>query len=128
MENILNYLENHYILFVVITVLLIFALVGYFAKKKADAEKPYKLADENTKAELELENIVQNVNKGASIQDFMNHKVKYEQPVENGQNSVQQSQATQQQVGEEILQPAPGSNETTTAQSIESNNQQYPEI
>lgn len=73
MENILLYLENHYITFIVLTVLMLFALAGYFAKKKADADKPYKLADENAKAEQELEELAQKVNKGASLQDFMSH-------------------------------------------------------
>ena len=75
MENILEYLENHYITFIILAVLMLFALVGYFAKKKSDKDQPYKLADENARAEEELENLAQRVQKGASLHDFVSRNV-----------------------------------------------------
>lgn len=73
MEGMFTYFENHYIMFIFLTALMIFGVIGYFAKKKSDKEQPYKLADENAKAEKELENIAQTVDKNASLQDFMSH-------------------------------------------------------
>lgn len=84
MEGLFSYFENHYIMFIILTVLMLFALIGYFAKKKYDKEKPYKLADENALAEKALENMAQTVNKNASIQDFMKHNATYQ----NQANSV----------------------------------------
>ena len=80
MEGLFSYFESHYIIFIILTVLLIFGFIGYFAKKKSDKEKPYKLADENELAEKELENIAQTVNKNASIKDFMQHNATYQNP------------------------------------------------
>ena len=78
MEGLFSYFESHYIMFIILSVLMLFAVIGYFAKKKSDKEQPYKLADENALAEKELENIAQNVNKNASIKDFMQHNATYQ--------------------------------------------------
>ena len=94
MENILIYLENHYIMFIVLTVLMLFALAGYFAKKKSDQDQPYKLADENTRAEEELENLAQKVQKGASLQDFMSHNVTISPELQQNQSNQTVSNVT----------------------------------
>ena len=78
MEGLFSYFESHYIMFIILSVLMLFGVIGYFAKKKSDKEQPYKLADENALAEKELENIAQTVNKNASIQDFMKHNATYQ--------------------------------------------------
>ena len=71
MENLLYYFETRYILFIVLTVLMLFALIGYFAKKKSDKERPIKLADENALAKQNLENLAQSMDKNISINDLM---------------------------------------------------------
>ena len=90
MEGLFNYFESHYIMFIILSVLMLFAVIGYFAKKKSDKEKPYKLADENALAEKELENIAQTVSKNASIKDFMQHNVTYQKPTTQAPAQPQQ--------------------------------------
>lgn len=72
----MNFLGKHYILFIIITLVLIFALIGYFVEKKQNKESPFKIASEKRKTEdLNLENIQVNndmalsemINKNASI-------------------------------------------------------------
>ena len=117
MEGLFSYFESHYIIFIILTLLLIFGFIGYFAKKKADKEKPYKLADENELAEKELENIAQTVSKNASIKDFMSHNAIYQNPTNQAPSQpvapaapTEEPKPTEQTVAQV---PAQATNEST---------------
>ena len=104
MDMILDYFEAHYIFMIFISLVCIFAIVGYFVRKKRNATQQYKLADENVKAEQELENLAKTVSKTASLQDFMQHTAVYHQ--QPAQAPVQPTPAASQPVAQAAQQPA----------------------
>ena len=51
MERLLGFLSKWHILFIIISVILIFALIGYFVEKKRHKASPFKIASEKNKVE-----------------------------------------------------------------------------
>ena len=47
MEGLLNFLKNYYVIFIILSVLLIFALIGYIVDKKKKESKVYEAASES---------------------------------------------------------------------------------
>ena len=66
MENFLNFIKNYYIIFLIIAVLMIFALIGYFVDKKNKQSKVYKITQEDE----DLSDI--NIEKNVFLQDAVN--------------------------------------------------------
>ena len=121
MEGLLNSLADHYVLYIIISLLLIFALIGYFVKKKSNTSQPYKIADANAQAEIDLANLAQSVNKDVSLQDFVNHRVENSAP----QVTEQQPQVSVEQVVEQVPVQTVQSIETpvnTTVETVDSLN------
>ena len=51
MTKFLDFLEHFHILFIIVSLILIFALIGYFVEKKRHKGSPFKLAAERNKVE-----------------------------------------------------------------------------
>ena len=65
----IDFLSNNYLLFIIITVLLLFALVGYFVKNKKSEKTPFKIKNS------ESDNI-SNISMDMSLQDMLNNNNK----------------------------------------------------
>ncbi len=51
MTSFLDFLADWYILIIIITLILIFALIGYFVEQKRHKASPFKIASERNKVE-----------------------------------------------------------------------------
>lgn len=69
MESIINYVINHFAIFLTITIILLFALVGYIYDSKRNKSDLLKKNEEEIDEEL-LENIV--VPEGKSLAETVN--------------------------------------------------------
>lgn len=62
MEKILDFLANWYVLFIIISLLLIFSLIGYFVTKRRKKNSIFKLSSEQNNniniADIPLDNNV----------------------------------------------------------------------
>lgn len=65
----IDFLSNNYLLFIIITVLLLFALIGYFVKNKKNEKTPFKIKNS------ESDNI-SNISMDMSLQDMLNNNNK----------------------------------------------------
>lgn len=63
MENVINFISNHYVLFLTITIILVFALIGYIYDSKKNKGDLLKASEEELNEEL-LENMVVPEGKG----------------------------------------------------------------
>lgn len=52
MEKILDFLANYYIIFILITVFLIFSLIGFFIKREREKNKQFKIQDNSTQINI----------------------------------------------------------------------------
>ncbi len=70
MDSIINFASNHYLALIIITLILIFALIGYFVAQKEKKASPFKIATENNN-DLNIENIqvTNNVSLQQAIKD-----------------------------------------------------------
>lgn len=66
MEQFINFITQHYLLFDIITLFLILALIGYFVNIKKEKNKVFKINN----FENEIKDIPINTN--MSLQDFVN--------------------------------------------------------
>ncbi len=66
MEQFINFITQHYLLFDIITLFLILALIGYFVNIKKQKSNVFKINN----AENEINDIPINTN--MSLQDFVN--------------------------------------------------------
>ena len=66
MEQFINFITQHYLLFDIITLFLILALIGYFVNIKKEKNKVFKINN----SENEIKDIPINTN--MSLQDFVN--------------------------------------------------------
>ena len=66
MEQFINFITQHYLLFNIITLFLILALIGYFVNIKKEKNKVFKINN----SENEIKDIPINTN--MSLQDFVN--------------------------------------------------------
>ena len=65
MEQFINFITQHYLLFDIITLFLILALIGYFVNIKKEKNKVFKINN----SENEIKDIPINTN--MSLQDFV---------------------------------------------------------
>ena len=92
MDGLLNIIVDYYVLIMTITIILIFALIGYFVDTRRKKNDPYKVKQQE---EINLENLVVNDNmalnealnknasaNGAQVNPSSNN-------VNNNQNQVQ---------------------------------------
>ena len=66
MEQFINFITQHYLLFDIITLFLILALIGYFVNIKKEKNKVFKINNSKN----EIKDIPINTN--MSLQDFVN--------------------------------------------------------
>lgn len=66
----LEFLENYYILFIIISVLLIFSLIGYFVNEKNKKGNAFRI-NINNNDKLNISNDVNNTNIANNIADNM---------------------------------------------------------
>ncbi len=70
MEKLLSFLSNYYWAFIIITVILIFALIGYLVNKKKNEEITYKIND-NSFNNQELNLNKTEINNNMSLQEMV---------------------------------------------------------
>ncbi len=89
MEKLLDFLADWYILWIVITLLLLFALVGYFVERKRKKTSPFKI--NNKKIDIEEEKVdiesLKNMSGNLSLADALNKNT----IVNNGANNNAQN-------------------------------------
>lgn len=75
MTKILDFLADWYILFIVITILLIFALIGYFVERKRSKHSPFKIAsDRNEIEQMSIDNL-KSMSSNVSLSEALNKNV-----------------------------------------------------
>ena len=67
MENILDFLSNYYLVFDLISLFLIFSLIGYYASRKKEKDHEFKI-DNNVN---NLETLSNQINTNVSLQDLV---------------------------------------------------------
>ena len=87
MEEILMFLSDNYLILVIISLFLIFALIGYFVEMKNSVEEPFKIDSDVFKTpEINLENI--EINNNVSLKDMFKEKASVKQEnIDNNQNN-----------------------------------------
>lgn len=81
MEKILNYAIVHYKLLIVISIFLLFSLIGYFVSNKKGKNQPYKIKKDE---EIDLSTL--NVQENVTLSDSL--KKSQTVGINNGQNSA----------------------------------------
>lgn len=72
MTSILEFLSKHYLIFDLITLFLIFSLIGYFVSRKKEKNVKFKLDSNNNTQNISEVNTTQNqINTNMSLQDLV---------------------------------------------------------
>lgn len=72
MTSILEFLSKHYLIFDLITLFLIFSLIGYFVSRKKEKDVKFKLDSNNNTQNINNVNTIQNqINTNMSLQDLV---------------------------------------------------------
>ncbi len=72
MTSILEFLSKHYLIFDLITLFLIFSLIGYFVSRKKEKDVKFKLDTNNNTQNISEVNTMQNqINTNMSLQDLV---------------------------------------------------------
>lgn len=72
MTSILEFLSKHYLIFDLITLFLIFSLIGYFVSRKKEKDVKFKLdSNNNTQNISEVNNMQNQINTNMSLQDLV---------------------------------------------------------
>lgn len=72
MTSILEFLSKHYLIFDLITLFLIFSLIGYFVSRKKEKDVKFKLDSNNNTQNISEVNTIQNqINTNMSLQDLV---------------------------------------------------------
>jgi hypothetical protein len=72
MTSILEFLSKHYLIFDLITLFLIFSLIGYFVSRKKEKDVKFKLDSNNNTQNISKVNTMQNqINTNMSLQDLV---------------------------------------------------------
>ena len=75
MDNILDFLANWYVLFIIISIILIFALIGYFVERKRSKPSPFKIAsDKDIEDQMNIDNL-KNMSGNVSLSEALNKNV-----------------------------------------------------
>ena len=79
-----NFIVNHYLIFLIIAILLVFALIGYFVEAKRAKENPYKI--EKQEEEINLDSL--QVTEDMSLQSMLNRNSGVNDPNKDNPNIV----------------------------------------
>ena len=72
MTSILEFLSKNYLIFDLITLFLIFSLIGYFVSRKKEKDVKFKLdSNNNTQNISEVNNMQNQINTNMSLQDLV---------------------------------------------------------
>lgn len=72
MTSILEFLSKHYLIFDLISLFLIFSLIGYFVSRKKEKDVKFKLDSNNNTQNISKVNTMQNqINTNMSLQDLV---------------------------------------------------------
>ncbi len=72
MTSILEFLSKYYLIFDLITLFLIFSLIGYFVSRKKEKDVKFKLDSNNNTQNISEVNTIQNqINTNMSLQDLV---------------------------------------------------------
>ena len=72
MTSILEFLSKHYLIFDLITLFLIFSLIGYFVSRKKEKNVKFKLdSNNNTQNISEVNTMQTQINTNMSLQDLV---------------------------------------------------------
>lgn len=71
MANILEFLSNNYLIFDIISLFLIFALVGYFVNIKKEKNKVFKIDKKENNTNNFQKSISNGINTNMSLQDLV---------------------------------------------------------
>lgn len=72
MTSILEFLSKHYLIFDLISLFLIFSLIGYFVSRKKEKDVKFKLDSNNNTQNISEVNTMQNqINTNMSLQDLV---------------------------------------------------------
>lgn len=86
MNGIMDFIANNYIIFIIISLFLIFALIGYFVESKRGEGTPFKIEQEKT-PEIKLEDI--HVTNNISLKEAVNNTAGVKQDQSNpSQNNI----------------------------------------
>lgn len=72
MTGLLDFLADWYILLIIITLILVFALIGYFVEQRRHKESPFKIASERNKVEEINVDQLKSMDAGVSLSDALN--------------------------------------------------------
>ncbi len=76
MTNVISFISDYYFIFVIITIILINALVGYFVSQKRQKSSPFKI-ENNQNANIINEGLNMNINNNMSLQEIVNENAQY---------------------------------------------------
>lgn len=72
MTSLLDFLADWYILLILISLILVFALIGYFVEQHRHKASPFKIASEKNKVEeINVEDL-KSMDSGVSLSDALN--------------------------------------------------------
>lgn len=72
MANVLEFLSKYYLIFDLISLFLVFSLIGYFVSRKKEKNSKFKLDSNGTTQNINNVNIIQNqINTNMSLQDLV---------------------------------------------------------
>ena len=72
MANVLEFLSKYYLIFDLISLFLVFSLIGYFVSRKKEKNSKFKLDSNSTTQNINNVNIIQNqINTNMSLQDLV---------------------------------------------------------
>ena len=75
MTKLLDFLADYHVLFIIITIVLIFALIGYFVEQHRHKASPFKIASERNKVEEINVDKLKSMDTSVSLQDALSKNV-----------------------------------------------------
>ena len=75
MTKLLDFLADYHVLFIIITIVLIFALIGYFVEQHRHKASPFKIASEWNKVEEINVDKLKSMDTSVSLQDALSKNV-----------------------------------------------------
>ena len=75
MTKLLDFLADYNVLFIIITIVLIFALIGYFVEQHRHKASPFKIASERNKVEEINVDKLKSMDTSVSLQDALSKNV-----------------------------------------------------
>ena len=75
MTKLLDFLADYHVLFIIITIVLIFALIGYFVEQHRHKASPFKIASERNKVEEINVDKLKSMDTRVSLQDALSKNV-----------------------------------------------------